>query len=41
MAPDLRRKVDAARAARLSQEQTTKHQIEAQVRQRRDATRIF
>jgi len=30
MAPDLRRKVDAHRAARLTQEQTIKRQIDAQ-----------
>jgi hypothetical protein len=31
MSPDLRRKVDANRAARLAQEQTIKRQIDAQV----------
>lgn len=31
MSPDLRRKVDANRAARLLQEQTIKRQIDAQV----------
>jgi len=31
MAPDLRRKVDAHRAARIAQEQTMKRQIDAQV----------
>jgi phage antirepressor YoqD-like protein len=31
MAPDLRRKVDAARAARLAREAESKKQVEAQV----------
>ncbi|EIN03602.1 hypothetical protein PUNSTDRAFT_139325 [Punctularia strigosozonata HHB-11173 SS5] len=37
MSPDLRRKVDAARAARLAQEDATKRQLTAQAPDTKDA----